>query len=168
MLTSESLAERGWPARSCLASLNARGSTRRAAGENANDQCGRKHATFRTFEMLPRRIFLDSCTAQTLRDYGGLIYEDEPIDADDRIRRITDGLANLEALHEIFRLTERGQFERIISTGSLVEAADKCDSEHFRWLWDIAHHSQACLEANGLKGDSTALAIGLWSRDLAT
>jgi hypothetical protein len=33
----------------------------------------------RPFETLPRRIFLDSCTAQTLRDYGGFIYEGEPI-----------------------------------------------------------------------------------------
>lgn len=33
----------------------------------------------RTLESLPRRIFLDSCTAQTLRDYGGFIYEGEPL-----------------------------------------------------------------------------------------
>ncbi len=35
------------------------------------------------FESLPRRIFLDSCTAQTLRDYDGYIYEGE---TDPRIR----------------------------------------------------------------------------------
>jgi hypothetical protein len=52
----------------------------------------------RSFESLPRRIFLDSCTAQTLRDYGCNIYEAEPIADTDRIRRVTDGVANVEAL----------------------------------------------------------------------
>ena len=42
-----------------------------------------------TFETLPRRIFLDSCTAQTLRDYGSYIYEAEPIEASDRIYSLT-------------------------------------------------------------------------------
>ena len=54
-------------------------------------------APVRTFETLPRRIFLDTCTAQTLRDYGGFIYEGEQLDDADRIHRVTDGVANLEA-----------------------------------------------------------------------
>jgi hypothetical protein len=49
-----------------------------------------------SLESLPRRIFLDSCTAQTLRDYGGYINADEPIDAGDRIHRVTDGIANID------------------------------------------------------------------------
>jgi hypothetical protein len=38
-------------------------------------RCIRSFAMNYPFESLPRRIFLDSCTAQTLRDYGGYIYE---------------------------------------------------------------------------------------------
>jgi hypothetical protein len=110
------------------------------------------------FEKLPRRIFLDSCTAQTLRDYGGFIYEGEPISAADRIHRVPDGLANLEALRDIFLLNERAQFEWIVSSGSLDEAADKRDSGHLRWLWDIADHSEVCLEAEGPTTESQALA----------
>jgi hypothetical protein len=45
-----------------------------------------------SLESLPRRIFLDSCTAQTLRNYGGYIYEAEPIPDADRIHRMTDGI----------------------------------------------------------------------------
>jgi hypothetical protein len=112
----------------------------------------------RALEKLPRRIFLDSCTAQTLRDYGGFIYEGEPIGAADRIRQVTDGLANLEALRAIFLLTERAQFEWIVSTGSLDEAADKRDPGHLQWLWDIADHSRVCLEAAGPSAESQALA----------
>lgn len=112
----------------------------------------------RAFETLPRRIFLDSCTAQTLRDYAAFIYEGEVIDAADRIHRVTDGLANLEALRAIFLLTERAQFEWIVAAASLDEAADKRDPGHLQWLWDIADHSQICLDAAGPSAESEALA----------
>jgi hypothetical protein len=36
-------------------------------------------------DSIPRRIFLDSCVAQRLRDYGGYIFEGEPLSARDRI-----------------------------------------------------------------------------------
>jgi hypothetical protein len=79
------------------------------------------------FESLPRRIFLDSCTAQTLRDYGSYIYEGEPIPDSDRIQRVTDGIGNIEALRDIFLVNERAMFEWIVSRGSMREAHDKND-----------------------------------------
>ncbi|RWP98761.1 hypothetical protein [Mesorhizobium sp.] len=117
--------------------------------------------TIRAFETLPRRIFLDSCTAQTLRDYGGFIYESEPLKDADRIYGVTDGLANLQALQAIFRLTERAQFEWIVSTGSLEEAADKRDPGHLGWFWDIADHSASCLGEDGPSAESVAMAARL-------
>jgi hypothetical protein len=92
-----------------------------------------------------------------LRNYGGFIYEGELIGATDRIHRVADGLANLEALRAIFLLTERAQFEWIVSSGSLDEAADKHDPGHLQWLWDIAGHSEVCLEADGPSAESQAL-----------
>lgn len=74
------------------------------------------------FESLPRRIFLDSCTAQMLRDYGSYIYEGEPIADRDRIHRVTDGIANINALRNIFLVNERAMFEWIVSRGSMMEA----------------------------------------------
>ena len=100
-----------------------------------------------TFETLPRRIFLNSCTAQTLRDYGSYIYEAEPIEASDRIHGVTDGLANIEALRDIFAVSERALFEWIVSRASLEEAYAKRDPGHMRWLFDIADHSEVCLKA---------------------
>ena len=100
-----------------------------------------------TFETLPRRIFLDSCTAQTLRDYGSYIYEAEPIEPSDRIYRVSDGFANLEALRNIFAVSERAMFEWIVSRGSMEEAHAKRDPGHMQWLWDIADHSEVCLRA---------------------
>jgi hypothetical protein len=78
-----------------------------------------------TFETLRRRLFLDSCTAQRLRDYGGYVYQGEPVDELARIHRIPDGVENLTALRNIFLVNERALFEWIVSAGSLDEAREK-------------------------------------------
>jgi hypothetical protein len=122
---------------------------------------GAKQALERPFESLPRRIFLDSCTAQTLRTYGAYIYEGEPIPDSDRIHQVTNGLANIDALRAIFLVNERAQFEWIVSSGSMQEAHDKGDRGHMQWLWDIAHHSEVCLEGEGPTAESEALATRL-------
>jgi hypothetical protein len=114
-----------------------------------------------TFETLPHRIFLDSCTAQTLRDYGSYIYEAEPIEASDRIYRVNDGFANLEALRDIFAVSERAMFEWIVSRGSMEEAHAKRDPGHMQWLGDIADHSEVCLAADGPTPESEALGARL-------
>lgn len=105
---------------------------------------------------LPRRIFLDSCTAQTLRRHGAYIYEGEPIEAGDRIYGVTDGVANVEALRQISSVSQRA-FEWIVSTGSLNEAREKRDRAHMQSLWDIADHSRVCLESDGPSPASVAL-----------
>src|SRR4051812_23397850 len=102
-----------------------------------------------SFEALPRRIFLDSCTAQMLRDYGGHIYEVEPTGESDRIQRVPDGPANIDALRDIFLVNERAMFQWIVSRGSMEEAYEKRDPGHMQWLWDIADHSQVCLGTEG-------------------
>jgi len=114
-----------------------------------------------SLESVPRRIFLDSCTAQTLRNYGDYIYEAEPIPDIDRIHRVTDGIANIAALRNIFLVNERALFEWIVSRGSMQEAHDKGDSGHMQWLWDIADHSEVCLESDSPTVKSEALAARL-------
>src|SRR5882762_9460518 len=110
------------------------------------------------FVRMPHRIFLDSCTAQTLRNYGGYINEGEPIPESDRIHRVTDGIANIEALREIFLINERALFEWIVSAGSMQEARQKRDPGHMQWLCDIADHSEICLENDGTTPESEVLA----------
>lgn len=105
-------------------------------------------------EQLPRRIFLDSCTAQTLRDYGAFIFDGEQIPNSDRIFRVPEGIEKVEALRDIFLVNERAQFEWIVSHASMVEADDKGDPSHLRWVWDIAHHSAVCLALEGATKES--------------
>jgi hypothetical protein len=113
------------------------------------------------FESLPRRIFLDSCAAQTLRDYGAFIFEGEAIPDSDRIFRMPEGIEKVEALREIFLINERAQFEWIVSHASMVEADDKGDPGHLRWVYDIAQHSAVCLALDGASKESWAHAARL-------
>jgi hypothetical protein len=117
-----------------------------------------------SFESLPRRIFLGSCTALTLRDYGGYICEGEPIPQSDRIRRIPDGIANVEALRNIFLINERALFEWIVSAASMQEAHEKRDPGHFQWLWDIADHSNALAGPVTVRSAGAVPALNVQSR----
>jgi hypothetical protein len=110
---------------------------------------------------LPRRIFLDSCTVQTLGQYGGYLYDGEPIPDSDRIHAVTNGVENLQALRNIFLINDRAQFEWIVSEGSMEEAHAKGDAGHMQWLFDIADHSAICLEDDGPTADSEALGLRL-------
>lgn len=114
-----------------------------------------------SLDRLPRRIFLDSCTAQTLRDYGAYIYDGEAIPESDRIFRLPEGIQKVEALRDIFLVNERAQFEWIVSYASMVEAEDKGDLGHLRWVWDIAHHSAVCLALEGATKESRERASSL-------
>jgi hypothetical protein len=113
------------------------------------------------FEALPRRIFLDSCTAQTLRHYDYYIYEGEPVRPSDHLRTIPEGMENLDALRRIFLLNVRALFEWIVSGASMQEAHDKRHPGHLQWSWDIADHSGVCLENEGAAAESEALAARL-------
>jgi hypothetical protein len=79
----------------------------------------------------------------------------------DRIHCVPGGIANLEALRNIFVINERAQFQWIVSRGSLQEARDKGDAGHMQWLWDIADHTEVCLEGDGPTQESEALAARL-------
>ncbi len=70
-----------------------------------------------------------------------------------------DGIANIEALRDIFVVNERAMFEWIVSRGSMQEAHNKGDPGHMQWFWDIAeNHSEICLEGDGPTAESEVLA----------
>lgn len=96
--------------------------------------------------VLPRRIFLDSCTLQTLRDYGEVIYDGGSISPEARILRVPDGVDNVEALRLIILVSQRAQFEWMISPASLDEAAAKGDPPHAAWVYEIADYARSFLQ----------------------
>ena len=99
------------------------------------------------FESLPKRIFLDSSTLQTLQDYGEYIWDNVAIHPNDKIHKIPKGIANIEALRAIFFINKRAHFEFALSPNSLREVNDKGDNYYLRWAFDVLDHWEACLDS---------------------
>src|SRR5438874_12854271 len=111
------------------------------------------------FEQLPRRIFLDSSTLQTLQNYGEFILENVKVPQTDRIWSIPNGIQNLDALRNIFFVNQRAGFEFALSDNSLLEVSEKKDAHYLQWAYDVLDHWLACLEeAEALPNDNLHLA----------
>jgi len=98
---------------------------------------------------MPQRIFLDSSTLQTLQNYGGFLYENEPIDENNPIHRDREGVAKLEALRSIMQIAERAPFEFALSRHSFVEVERRGDRAYLQWAYDVLDHWLACVEESG-------------------
>ena len=113
------------------------------------------------FEALPWRIFIDSCTVQTMRRYGEFIYDGGSISDSNKIHQIPNGFENVVALRDICQVTSRALFQWIVSDASRQEARAKGDPDHLQWLYEVAHYARAFLDETGPTPDSEALAARL-------
>ena len=114
------------------------------------------------FEQLPRRIFLDSSTLQTLQNYGEFVWENVEIPQTNRIWSIPTGIQNLEALRNVFFVGQRADFEFALSDNSLSEVSQKKDAQYLQWAYDVLDHWLACLEeAEDLPNENLLLAAKL-------
>lgn len=98
-------------------------------------------------ELLPKRIFVDSSTLQTLQDYGEFLYENVQPAADDGIYSIPHGYEELDALRAILLVGRRGAFELALSQHSLEEVAAKNDHEYLQWAHEVLGYWEECLAA---------------------
>lgn len=101
------------------------------------------------FESLPQRVFLDSSVLQMLQDYGGHVWENEPIPDNDRIRTIPAGPATIDALSRLFFVNQRALWQFALSENSLREVAAKGDDRYLQWAYDVLYHWRICLEESG-------------------
>lgn len=92
------------------------------------------------FDALPRRLYLDSSTIQTLDRYGEFVWENVEPAAGVRAYRVPDVLDDLEDLRFIFQVNERAMFDVVVSPAAIAEVADKQDRPYLRWAMDVASH----------------------------
>jgi len=86
---------------------------------------------------LPRRIYLDTGTLQTLYDYGETLWENEPFEPLRRDRQVPGLSDELDALRNIFLVNERAHFEFAVTEASLREVAARNERGYTQWVDDV-------------------------------
>ncbi len=89
------------------------------------------------FRSVPWRIYLDTGTLQTIFDYGGPIWENEPIELTGRERSVAGLADHIEALRKIMAVNERSQFEFVVTAASLREVDARQDPRYAQWVRDV-------------------------------
>jgi hypothetical protein len=97
----------------------------------------------------PRIVFLDSCTLQWIHDYGGFVWEDEPLAATDRLNRQGDGPSELAALSAVMAVGIRGALEFAVSPNSLSEVRKSGRRGYLQWRYDVADYWNTVVEEGG-------------------
>jgi hypothetical protein len=86
---------------------------------------------------LPRRVYLDTSTLQTLYDFSEVVFEAVPFRPRGRAAGIEGFADELEALRYVFFVNERAQFEFAVTCASLREVAARDWPAFTRWVLDV-------------------------------
>lgn len=86
---------------------------------------------------LPRRIYLDTSTLQTVYDYGEVTWEGEAFEPIGRAAKV-EGLAEeVDALRMIFLVNQRAMFEFVVTEASLREVEGRGRPNYTQWVYDV-------------------------------
>jgi hypothetical protein len=91
----------------------------------------------RAWTLLPRRIYLDTSTLQTVYDYGGEVFENEPFEPTGRAARVRGLAETIDALRMIFTVNERAGFEFVVTDASLREVQARNRPGYTQWVLDV-------------------------------
>jgi hypothetical protein len=91
----------------------------------------------RAWISLPRRIYLDTSTLQMLYDFGGVIWDGEPLQPVGRAANVKDLGDELDALRKIFLVNQRAGFQFAVTEASLQEVEGRDEPRYTRWVYDV-------------------------------
>ena len=91
----------------------------------------------KSWEGLPRRVYLDTNTLQTIFDYSGQVWEGEAFVAMDRDRTVPDLVHEVEALGQIMAVNQRAGFEFVVTEASLAEVSARGERSYAQWVLDV-------------------------------
>lgn len=117
-------------------------------------------------QIIPNRVFLDTCTVQALVDCGNFIFgEDQLPRLEDhhpkncpQVLKRPDSVEVLSCLKSIFLFNQRAHFEWIVSEKSLMEADARRYQNQSRYIREIMDHSSICLSENPPTDDAFKMA----------
>lgn len=86
---------------------------------------------------LPRRLYLDTSTLQTVHDFGRSIFDGEPFAAVGRATRVQGLEDQVDCLRMILEVNQRAQFEFVVSDANLNEVAARLEGRFMQWAIDV-------------------------------
>ena len=89
------------------------------------------------FRFLPRRIYLDTSTLQTIFDNGEVIWEGEPFRPSAKAARMPGMAKEVEALRLIFMVNERAGFEFVVTAANLRGVVNWDRRRYTQWVRDV-------------------------------
>src|SRR5258708_22299129 len=79
----------------------------------------------RAWLSLPRRIYLDTCTLQKLYDFGGEIFEGEPVEPVRRAGPVHGPAGEIHALRMLFIGHQRALFQVVVTAADLRQGLNR-------------------------------------------
>jgi hypothetical protein len=116
-------------------------------------------SSYEDFLNLPRRVFLDSSVLQNVHKYGEILFDNQELKPEARIWKWEEGPAEINALRNIFVVSQRAEFQFAVSRNSLKEVAGKEDSAFLGWARNMLRYWEECLAWTGVPNSSKAESI---------
>lgn len=93
----------------------------------------------RCWQALPRRLYLDTGTLQTIFDYGEQIWENAAFVAVERDKSVLNIAEEVEALRLITAVNERAGFEFVVTDANIREVDARGVQNYAIWVRDVLH-----------------------------
>lgn len=86
---------------------------------------------------LPRRIYLDTSTLQTMYDFGEQIFDGVSFNASGRVARVQGLDEEIDALRRVLLVNQRAMFEFVVTASALQEVVARGNRPYLRWVLDV-------------------------------